>query len=108
VNVASVLAQTGLSAQGMLNAALDLAATEDAASQQSGNSLAGLIQPNTGVFDWFQLNGNTYVVEAVNSNSAASTHVGLAAGDAVVKLAGLVDLSQSTLTQNNGITTLHI
>jgi hypothetical protein len=81
-----------------LGAALDLAAATAAMSQQSGLDHAGSIAAHTGVIDWFQWGGNTYVVEAINATSAAATHTALAVGDAVVKLTGLVDLTHATIT----------
>ena len=45
-----------------------------------------------GVVSWFQTGGNTYVVEDIN---AAVTYT--AASDVIVKLTGLVDLTNSTL-----------
>ena len=54
-----------------------------------------MIAAHTGVVDWFQFGGNTYIVEAVNNGITASTHTALAAGDQIIKIAGLVDLSGS-------------
>jgi len=51
-----------------------------------------------GVVSWFQTGGNTYIVE---DNSAAAIFTG--AADTVIKLTGLVDLSNSTLV-NGGHT----
>jgi Domain of unknown function (DUF4214) len=96
VNVASATTLAG---------ALDLAAASDAMSQQSGTTAAGLIAANTGVLDWFQFAGNTYITEAVNSTSTAATHTALGASDAVVKIGGLVDLSSSTFA--TGAVTYH-
>jgi hypothetical protein len=49
--------------------------------------------------EWFQYQGNTYVVEAVNNATSGSgaTHTALGANDAVVKLTGLVDLSHAAI-----------
>jgi hypothetical protein len=96
VNVASATTLAG---------ALDLAAATDAMSQQSGTTAAGLIAANTGVLDWFQFAGNTYITEAVNSTSTAATHTALGASDAVVKIGGLVDLSSSTFA--SGVVAYH-
>jgi len=78
--------------------ALDLAVAQAAISQDNNANDAGFahIAPNTGVIDWFQFQGNTYIVEAVNAGPVAASHPALAAGDAVVKIVGLVDLSAST------------
>ena len=84
VNVASATTLTG---------ALNLAAATAAMSVQSGSSAAGTMSAHTGLIDWFQFGGNTYVVEAVNNTSSAATHNALGANDAVIKIVGLVDLS---------------
>jgi hypothetical protein len=96
--------QVNVSSATSLSAALDLAAHTAALSQQAGNSPAGNIAANTGVLDWFQFGGNTYVVEAINSTSAAAGHTALGTGDEVVKIVGLVDLSASTFAAH----TLHL
>jgi hypothetical protein len=80
--------------------ALNLAVATAAASDSTG---ANKIAANTGLIDWFQFNGDTYIVEAVNNTSAAATHASLGANDVVIKVVGLVDLSSmavSTLTIN--------
>lgn len=61
--------------------------------------IAGVLNLNakTAVLSWFQYSGSTYVVEAVNNTGAAAAHVGLQAGNSVVKLTGLVDLSHTAL-----------
>jgi len=51
-----------------------------------------------GIIKWFQYGGNTYIVE---DNSAGAT---VAAGDVVVKLTGLIDLSNATGNGTNVIT----
>ena len=70
-------AKLDVSSAGSLGAALNLAAAGD------GSTNAQL--------KWFQFGGDTYLVEDV---SAATT---VAAGDIVVKLAGIVDLSTAVL-----------
>jgi len=55
------------------------------------------ISANSGVIDWFQFGGNTYVVESVNSGSTAAQHTALGSHDYVVKVTGLVDLSHGAL-----------
>jgi len=94
-----------------LAAALDLAIASAAMSQQgtADNGLAaghaaGYIGPNTGVIDWFQYGGDTYIVEAVNNTSAAATNAALDANDMVVKIAGLVDLSSGTFDNVHTVT----
>ena len=47
----------------------------------------------TTLADWFQFQGNTYIVEANNSASQAATHGALGAGDVVVELTGIVDVA---------------
>jgi hypothetical protein len=84
--------QVNVASAASLAQALDLAAANAAASQ-SGH----LIAANTGVVDWFQFSGNTYVVEAINSSGVAASHAALAATDEVVKLLGVVDLSSQAL-----------
>ena len=54
-----------------------------------------MIPANTGVIDWFQYGGNTYVVEAINTTGTAATHAALAATDEVIKIVGLVSLERS-------------
>ena len=49
------------------------------------------------MIDWFQLGGNTYLVEAINSTSIAAAHSALTAMDEVVKITGLVNLSGEIL-----------
>ena len=45
------------------------------------------------MIDWFQLGGNTYIVEAINTTASAASHPALAATDEVIKITGLVSLS---------------
>ena len=73
--------------------AFDMAAA-DAAASQSGGKIAA----NTGVIDWFQYNGNAYVLEAINSTASAATHSALAATDALVEIVGMVSLSGESLS----------
>lgn len=51
---------------------------------------------------WFQQGGNTYIVQDVDGNAAFS------AGDIVVELTGLVDLSASSFNDNTAGTLLFI
>jgi hypothetical protein len=55
----------------------------------SGNSLQS--DSKNGLLDWFQFGGNTYLVEAVNSTTAAAAHAALGTNDIVVKITGIVD-----------------
>jgi hypothetical protein len=87
VNVSSAI-----SLANALDIAAGFAATAQAASQGNLNKIAA----GAGLIDWFQYNGDTYIVEAINPGSAAATHTALAATDVVVKLTGLVDLSGAT------------
>jgi hypothetical protein len=80
--------QVNVTSAGSLGQALDMAAATDASSQS-----VGLIPANTGVIDWFQYGGDTYVVEAINPTSMLESQTALTATDAVVKLVGLVDLT---------------
>ena len=72
---------------------LSIMAASAAANSQSG----GMIPANTGVIDWFQYGGNTYVVEAINTTSAAASHTMLATTDEVIKIVGLVNLAGESL-----------
>jgi hypothetical protein len=67
--------------------AFDMAAADAAASQAGGK-----IAANTGVIDWFQYGGNTYVLEAINATGTAATHTALTATDEVIKIVGSVSL----------------
>jgi hypothetical protein len=73
--------------------ALDLAAAAAAASQSGGT-----IGSHTGVIDWFQYGGNTYVVEAINIGATSAIHNALAATDEVIKIVGLVNLGAESLS----------
>ena len=60
----------------------------------AGGSAAG-----NGYVSWFQFNGDTYVVQSLHNNTGSQ--LGFIDGiDQVVKLQGLVDLSNSTLLMN--------
>ena len=91
VNVASATTLAG---------ALDLAASEAAKSQVANPADPNYqkIGPQTGVLDWFQFAGNTYIAEAVNTSGQAAGHTALGANDAVVKISGLVNLTDSTFS----------
>ena len=47
----------------------------------------------TTLADWFQFQGNTYIIEANNTGSQAAPHATLGAGDVVVELTGLVNVA---------------
>jgi len=82
-----------------LGNAIDIAANQAAVLDQQFNSAAnssvvnGVLELNakTGLADWFQYGGNTYIVEAVNTGAAPAAHAALGVHDEVIKLTGLVD-----------------
>ena len=89
-----------------LAAALNLAASQAAVEDQqfdtgtnttvlNQNTTAAVLQLNahTGLVDWFQFGGNTFVVEAVNSTATPAAHEALGTNDIVVELTGIVDVS---------------
>lgn len=92
-------AEVNVASAGSLAQALDMAASYAALGSQAGggNTPAGVMAPRTGIVDWFQYGGNTYVVEALNATAANATHAALATNDTVVKIVGLVDLSAGVL-----------
>jgi hypothetical protein len=65
-----------------------------AAATQANQQIAA----DTGVTAWFQLCGNTYIVEAINNTNSAATHPALSATDEIVKIVGLVSLSGESLS----------
>ena len=97
-----------------LAAALNTAATQAIVLDQQNNAggtssvVGGVLlegsaatTQGTGSVDWFQYQGNTYVVEANNVSATAAAHTGLGSSDVVVKLVGLVDLSGATFSAVN-------
>ena len=92
--------QVNVATASTLADALNFAAATAAASQNA----AGTIAAHTGVIDWFQFGGNTYIVDAINGSNAAANHTALAAGDSVVKIVGLVDLSSELNVISSGHT----
>jgi hypothetical protein len=70
--------------------AIDLAIASASASQTNAS-----IPAHTGVIDWMQYAGNTYVVEATNSTGAPEHQTTLNSTDTVVELMGVVDLSSA-------------
>ena len=81
-----------VSAATSLAHAFDMAAA-DAAASHAGSKIAA----NTGVIDWFQYSGNTYVLEAVNDTGSSAAHTALAAADEIIKIIGSVSLSSESL-----------
>jgi hypothetical protein len=86
-----------VTAAGSLAQALDTAASA-AATSQSG----AMIGAHTGVIDWFQYGGNTYLVEAINNTGAAASHTALATTDEVIKIIGLLNLADESLVGHTG------
>jgi hypothetical protein len=98
VNVAgatSLANALGIAANEALNVnqKLDLGAN----TTKIGQPAAVELNAHTGLVDWFQYAGNTYIVEVVNATNAAAAHLGLASGDIVVELSGLVYVPQSNV-----------
>ena len=90
----TLLGQVNVASAATLADALNLAAATAAMQGQTATgAAAGTIPAVTGLVDWFQFGGNTYIVEAVNGTAAAATHTALAASDVVIKIVGLVDLA---------------
>jgi hypothetical protein len=54
-----------------------------------------LLNAHTALADWFQFGGNTYIVEALNTTSAAAAHAALGTSDVVVELTGLVNVAHN-------------
>jgi hypothetical protein len=81
--------------------ALDIAANQaEVLDQQFGGGThttvsGGVLQldHNTALADWFQFQGNTYVVEAQNTTASNAAHAALGTEDVVIKLTGLVDIN---------------
>jgi hypothetical protein len=90
--LASTSAAANVSLATSLAQALDLAAASAASSQ------GGSIAAHTGVIDWFQYQGNTYVLEAINPTSSAAGHSDLAATDELILIVGVVSLSGESLS----------
>lgn len=88
-----------LAAAGAVNvsSATSLAQALDLAAANAGSSQGGAIGAHTGVIDWFQYGGDTYVVEAINSGDVAASHSALASTDEIIKIVGLVSLSGESL-----------
>ena len=78
--------------------AIDLAIASASASQTSAS-----IPAHTGVIDWMQYEGNTYIIEATNSTAVPEHQTTLNSTDTVVELMGVVDLS-GAIFQGHGLT----
>jgi hypothetical protein len=102
--------QVNMSGVSTLAAALNLAAHEalhlnagfgghnhTTIVNQNTTAAAALLDIHTGILDWFQWNGNTYIVESVNNTAGLAAHAGLAAGDMVVELTGLVNVPNDVI-----------
>ena len=85
--------QVNVTSAGSLAQALDIAAAHASASQSNG-----AIPSDTGVIDWFQYGGSTYLVEDINSTSAPAEQTALTTTDAVAWVVGTLDLSTAQLT----------
>jgi hypothetical protein len=97
----ATLAQVNEASATSLASALDIAASQtvniDAFHSPAAHTTVthGVTQLNatTALADWFQFGGNTYIVEAINSTSAAAAHAALGTGDVVVELTGLINVA---------------
>jgi hypothetical protein len=85
--------QVDVSSATMLQYAWDLAVAGASASQSGG-----AIPAHTGVIDWFEYGGSTYVVEATNPTASPQTQTTLTTSDTYVAITGSVDLSGATLS----------
>jgi hypothetical protein len=56
-------------------------------------SYVAQLSGQTTLADWFQFQGNTYIVEANNSGTQATPHAALGAGDVIVELTGIVNVA---------------
>ena len=80
-----------------VSGASSLAQAFDTAAAAAATSQGGTIMADTGVIDWCQYGGNTYLVEAINAAGMAAAHSALAATDEVVKIIGLANLSGESI-----------
>lgn len=81
----------GFIAQAIQSAGSDVSSAANNSVLQAGNAVQG------GVVNWFQLNGDTYIVQALHGNGNNSGFI--EGNDTVVKLTGLVDLSQASFVK---------
>ncbi|NVM75111.1 S-layer protein [Duganella sp. SG902] len=58
---------------------------------------AAIASTDTGDVSWFQVGGNTYVIDNVSNNASAFVN----GSDIIVKITGLVDLSHSSFSATN-------
>jgi hypothetical protein len=75
--------------------ALDIAAAQAVVLSETNFSIGVTgsdIDGKTGIVDWFQYGGNTYIVEANNNTATPAPHTALGTHDAVIELIGLVTL----------------
>jgi hypothetical protein len=93
--------QINVASAASLADALNLAANYTLLKQAQGTDVSTAnLAANTAVVDWFQYNGDTYVVAMVNNTGAAVQQTKLDANDIVVKLTGLVDLTNAAFAAN--------
>jgi hypothetical protein len=102
----SLHSQVNVSSATSLAAALNLAAQQAEVQSVQFNDVNGnvtvpaspsstlLLNAHTSLLDWFQYNGDTYILEVQNSTSNAQAHNAMASNDVLVKLQGLVDVNQ--------------
>jgi hypothetical protein len=98
--------QVNVSGVSSLAAALNLAASQaavlDTQFHGNDNSVGGAINPATGLVDWFQYGGNTYIVEANNTSTVLpGAHTALGSHDIVVELTGIVDVNHIHLNTHS-------
>ena len=94
---AMATAQVNVESATTLAEALDLAANYTLLTQTQGTAASTAnLAANTGMIDWFEYAGDTYVVGMANSTSVAVQQTALDSDDVVIKIAGLVDMSADT------------
>lgn len=87
---------TGSSSHSDVTSALTIAQALDMTAVSAAHSQpGGLIPADTGVLDWFQYGGDTYIVEAINSSATAEAHTELVPTDGLVEIMGLIDLTNA-------------
>ena len=90
----SMLGQVNVASATSLAEALDMAADYASLTAVQG-TVAPKLAANTAVADWFQYDGDTYIVNMQNNTSAAVAQTALDANDVVIHLTGMVDLSSA-------------
>lgn len=93
VNMAA--SQVNVAAATSLTEALDMAADYATLTATQGTAPAKLAA-NTAVADWFQYDGDTYIVNMQNTSASAVAQTALDADDVVIHLTGMVDLSTAS------------